>query len=90
MSKLVALTGASGFIGSALLNALIDKGWHVRALTRRPRNNSNSVEWIHGDLGNKRALKRLVDNAIAVVHCAGAVRGNSKAHFDLNNAEGTA
>lgn len=86
----MALTGASGFIGSALLNALIDKGWHIRALTRRPRNDCKSVEWVHGDLDDKRVLERLVDNAFAVVHCAGTVRGNNKAHFNLNNAEGTA
>jgi nucleoside-diphosphate-sugar epimerase len=43
-----------------------------------------------GDLSNPRALQRLVADCDAVVHCAGAVRGNSQADFDRVNVAGTA
>ncbi|MCZ6526773.1 MAG: NAD(P)-dependent oxidoreductase [Gammaproteobacteria bacterium] len=90
MSRLVALTGASGFIGSALLRALSEDGWRVRALSRRPRKNSAAVEWLCGDLDDKDALAQLVKGVFAVIHCAGAVRGKSAAFFNHTNAEGTA
>lgn len=89
MSKLVALTGASGFIGGALLEAISEKGWRVRALSRRPQKNSESVEWLCGELDDKDALAQLVKGAFAVIHCAGAVRGNSAAAFNHTNVQGT-
>lgn len=86
----MALTGATGFIGGALLSALTAKGWSTRALSRRPHNDTGPVEWVQGDLDNSTALARLVDGASAVVHCAGVVRGNSESYFYHVNSEGTA
>lgn len=43
-----------------------------------------------GDLGTPPALEELVDDCSAVIHCAGAVRGNSQAAFDQVNVAGTA
>lgn len=86
----MALTGASGFIGSALLGALSENGWHIRALSRHPRKNSAAVEWLCGDLNDKDTLVQLVKGAVAVIHCAGAVRGKSAASFNHTNVEGTA
>lgn len=36
MDKKIALIGASGFVGSAILNELLDRGYHVLALVRNP------------------------------------------------------
>ncbi len=47
-----------------------------------------SDELVQGDLHNAAALRRLVDDAFAVVHCAGAVRGVSQADFDRVNVQG--
>jgi nucleoside-diphosphate-sugar epimerase len=90
MPGTVALTGATGFIGTTLRRALADAGWHVRALTRTPRPSEPAVDWIHGDLASPAALARLVRDTGAVIHCAGTVRGASRVAFERVNVAGTA
>jgi nucleoside-diphosphate-sugar epimerase len=87
--SLVAVTGATGFIGRALLQSLIKEGWTVRALTRCPQADDEFTQWIEGDLDDLDALRRLVKGAVAVVHCAGRVRGSSLKDFVHTNVEGT-
>ncbi len=36
LKKLIALTGATGYVGGRLLPLLLERGYHVRCLTRRP------------------------------------------------------
>jgi nucleoside-diphosphate-sugar epimerase len=43
VSKRVLVTGASGFIGQALVRALVRAGYAVRAATRRPEMYSTSL-----------------------------------------------
>lgn len=85
----VAVTGATGFIGSVLLQSLIKEGWKIKALARRPRANDEFTQWIEGDLDNLDALQSLVENVSAVVHCAGRVRGSSLDDFIATNVAGT-
>jgi len=89
VTQLVALTGATGFIGSTLLKRMVTAGWRVRALTRRTANQLENVEWISGDLDNTDSLLALVNGATAVVHCAGTVRGRNEHSFMHANAGGT-
>jgi len=49
-----------------------------------------AADLVVGDLGDLDSLRRFVYQAEAVVHCAGAVRGASQAHFDRVNVEGVA
>ncbi|MFT5134019.1 MAG: nucleoside-diphosphate-sugar epimerase [Gammaproteobacteria bacterium] len=90
MSELVALTGATGFIGNALLLALANSGRRVRALSRQRRGHNELAEWVSGDLNSPQALIELVDGADTVIHCAGAVRGKSEEEFLSINDRGTA
>lgn len=91
-APLIALTGATGFIGATLLSRLTGAGWRVRALCRQRRGripeSIAGVEWVHGDLRDSRALEALVAGTYAVVHCAGTVRGARRSDFDSVNAEG--
>lgn len=94
MSRTIAITGATGFIGAWLAKRLASTGWHVRALIRAAsldkRTRDFEPEWITGDLGNIQSLEKLVAGADAVVHCAGAVRGASQEDFDRINVDGVA
>lgn len=71
---LVALTGASGFIGSYTAHALHRGGHKVRALvresSRRDHIESCVSEWCVGNQSNLEALRSLVGGAEAVIHCA--------------------
>ena len=93
VQRQVALTGATGFIGSALLPRLVEGGWSVRALYRRRPGRvpvpQRGVDWVEGDLGDERSLRALVTGADAIVHCAGTVRGATRAGFERINADGT-
>lgn len=92
---MVALTGATGFIGGALLSRLTGAGWRVRALYRQRRGRRTpealpGTEWVQGGLEDRPALDALLAGADALIHCAGAVRGASQSDFDSVNADGVA
>lgn len=92
MTRTVAVTGATGFIGSTLAKHLHRSGWNVRVLVRpnadERRLGNTPVERITGSLDNPASLRALVSGTDAVVHCAGAVRGATRADFDRVNVAG--
>jgi nucleoside-diphosphate-sugar epimerase len=92
MKAPVAVTGASGFIGRAVVRRLIEAGWPVRALIRRrdPDLERIGVATVSGSLEDEEALCRLVAGAGAVIHCAGLVVASDAAAFSRVNAIGAA
>ena len=87
---LIAITGATGFIGQRLARALIKAGHELRALTRQPSAAlPPEIEQISGDLADTDALGHLVRGVDAVMHLAGAVRGAKANDFDRPNVQGT-
>ena len=93
MMATVALTGATGFIGGALVRGLEQAGFRVRALVRPTSDVTRlaaGVERVMGALDDPGSLTRLVHGARAVVHCAGAVRGSAPRDFDPVNVGGVA
>jgi uncharacterized protein (TIGR01777 family) len=65
----VAITGATGFIGSALVGALADAGYTVRRLVRSEgRRRAGDILW---DPAGGRLDPRTLDGVDAVVHLAG-------------------
>ena len=65
-----AVTGASGFIGSALVRNLELDGVDVRTLTRRPLPRKNHLT---GDVCDEKSLRALIDGAEVIVHLAAYV-----------------
>jgi nucleoside-diphosphate-sugar epimerase len=90
----VALTGGTGFIGAAVARRLTAAGWKVRLLVRPGADARKlagaSCEQVSGALENPAALQELVRDAVAVVHCAGTVRGTTLADFEQVNVDGLA
>ncbi len=93
MSRLVAVTGATGFVGPHLLAALARHGWKLRVLMRRwspiPSLVGVDAEVVWGDLGDEVALRQLVGGADAVLHAAGLIKAKRAADFHAINRDGT-
>ncbi len=91
---LVAVTGATGFIGRHLVVALSRAGWRVRLLLRRlpdePQWHGLQPEVVAGALDEAAALARLVDGAEAVIHLAGLIKAARRSHFFAVNRDGAA
>jgi len=85
----IAITGATGFVGQAVLDEAAVRGVPVRALTRGEQAPRSGVEWVRGDLADREALARLVQGAEAVLHIAGVVNTPDPLGFHAGNVLGT-
>jgi nucleoside-diphosphate-sugar epimerase len=83
---ILAVTGATGFVGGAVLAQAVAEGHQVRALARRPQPARAGVTWIAGDLANPGDL---CVGADAVIHVAGVVNAPDRAGFAEGNLAGT-
>jgi nucleoside-diphosphate-sugar epimerase/predicted dehydrogenase len=76
----VFVTGASGFLGSHLVERLIRQGAAVRALVRPTSQVGHlrglDIDWVDGDLSDVEKLKRGMEGCDVVYHCAAATNGS--------------
>ncbi len=99
----VLVTGATGFVGSALVQALCARGASVRALVRDPvrartqlaaparADGSHSLTFVHGDLTRPESLAAAVDGVATIFHVGGHVGHHGAAEaYTRVNVEGTA
>ena len=75
----ILLTGATGYIGGRLLNALLERGERVRCLSRRPEAipPQPGVETVSGDVLDPEAVRPALDGveiAYYLVHSLGSPR----------------
>lgn len=81
------VTGANGFIGSALTLRLLKEGVAVRALCRNPARGAHLVgrgaEVIGGDVQDERSLNRAIAGCDVVFHVA-AVTGGAAYSYNVN------
>jgi len=80
----ILVTGANGFVGSALINQLVESGHEVTALVRsleRLKEPNKKVNWIEGDLLKPESLSELglIHKAYYLVH--GLKESNSQFEY---------
>jgi uncharacterized protein YbjT (DUF2867 family) len=90
---LIAVTGATGFVGRHVVATLVRRGHTVRALVRDPRRSivfqSLPLQVVAGDLADAAALAALVSGATVVVHLVGIIVDAGRATFEAVHVEGT-
>ncbi len=89
------VTGASGFVGAAIVRALLGRGWSVRGLLRSSSNRRNlrdlPVDIVFGDLADGASLERALAGCDALFHAAADYRLGALDPHRLyqTNVEGT-
>jgi dihydroflavonol-4-reductase len=96
MQKVTAfLTGASGFVGSAVARRLLDHGFAVRALVRHQSNRANlsgiGLDIVEGDIRDAEVLRREMRGARYLFHVAADYRlwAPDPGEIFATNVEGT-
>jgi len=88
----VLVTGASGFIGTALVHALCERGIHVTATDRfAPHEPLDSARFLQGDLLDKTLMKAALEEVDTVYHLAAlaSIARAPEAEYERVNVEGT-
>ncbi len=86
------MTGATGTLGGALVDRLVEAGWRVLAATRRlddpppTAEGDGTIEWVKLDLVEGTGIEAGVADADAVVHAATAPQGDTMA-VDVRGTE---
>jgi len=91
----ILLTGASGFVGSHILDCLRARGLNT-VLLLRPTSNKQfiashlpDVELRPGSIGDPDSLQQAMAGITHVIHCAGATKASQNAGFYEANQAGT-
>ncbi len=80
LSSKILITGGTGFLGSYIIKALVEKGYAVRALRRSnklpfwiAKDVLDKVEWVEGDVLDVVSLDEAMENMDTVIHSAAIV-----------------
>lgn len=88
----VAVTGASGHIGYAVINTLLERGLTPRVFIHKnnPFEGNKNVEVVRGSMLQKDDLKNLLEGCTHLIHCAAMVSigGDKSGDIYTANVEG--
>ena len=80
----IAIIGATGFVGSAILNELADRKQEISAIARNPKDNTNAT-WIAADVFNVDALAEALKGHDVVVNAFNPGWTNPNIYDDFLN-----
>lgn len=95
----ILVTGGTGFLGSYIIKALVEKGYSVRAIHRGnklpgwiSKEILDKVEWVEGDILDVVSLEEAMEGIDTIIHSAAIVSFAKKDRKDMYqvNVEGTA
>ena len=74
----VALFGGTGFVGSYIIDQLIDSGHKPRLLVREGSDKKvqspDGCEIFYGDISDDESIKKVIDSSDAVIYSIGLIR----------------
>lgn len=86
---LVAVTGASGYVGGRLVPALLEAGYRVRCIAREPRKldgrswrNHPAVSVVRGDLSDAEALAGQLSGCFAAYYLVHSMEASGKGYAE--------
>jgi nucleoside-diphosphate-sugar epimerase len=89
----IAITGATGFVGSHLAETLVSRGHEVTCLARSPKKltwiSGLPVRVVYGDVCDPDSLAELVSGQDTIVHCAGLTKAAALEDYVRVNVDGT-
>ena len=94
MSDIALVTGASGFVGSAVARALVARGLHVRVLMRESASRDNiagtACEPVTGDMRDEASMTAAMKGARYFFHVAADYRlwARDPGEIERNNLMG--
>lgn len=91
--QIAVVTGANGFVGSHLVDLLLEKSFSVRCVVRK----SSNLRWLEGKdiqlyncgLYDKEGLTEALSGAQYIFHVAGVVKSKTKEGYFNGNVEST-
>ena len=83
------VTGATGFVGSHLVDLLLKEGFEVSCLKRKTSSvkwlEGKKVKYVDGDLYSNEALEAAIKDVDYVFHVAGVVKAKNEEGFQRGN-----
>lgn len=90
---IISVTGGTGFIGSHLVDRLLEQGHQVRTLVRKSSNlrwlDGKNVELVEGDIRHPDSLQAFLRDADMVYHIAGVVKARNRQGYIEGNVLAT-
>ena len=83
------VTGATGFVGSHLVDRLLKEGFEVYCLKRKTSNTrwleGKNVNYVNGDLFSNDVLEKTIKDMDYVFHVAGVLKSKKKEGYEKGN-----
>lgn len=87
------ITGATGFVGSHLVDKLLEKNYEVYCMKRKTSStkwlDGKNVQYVNGDLFSNDILENTIKDMDYIFHVAGVVKAKTKEGFYKGNYEAT-